>query len=127
MLEPHVVKPKGGNMKCPSQGVTVSAAVIKGRIRMWEYIQGSWSGASAAAMYKGPLVQALCKAFPAQAAMPYAKWVVMEDNDPAGFKSGKAKQAKVEVGIVTDDLPRRSPDFNVLDYSLWRIINVQMR
>ena len=35
--------------------------------------------------------------------------------------------AKAEVGILTDDLPRRSPDLNVLDYSLWALIGKEMR
>ena len=39
----------------------------------------------------------------------------------------QAKRAKSEAGIATDDLPRRSPDFNVLDYALWHAINVHMR
>ena len=52
---------------------------------------------------------------------------LLEDNDPAGFKSSKAKKAKAEAGIVTDDLPRRSLDFNALDYSLWHQINLRMR
>ena len=32
-----------------------------------------------------------------------------------------------EAGITTDDLPKRSPDLNVLDYSLWHAINARMR
>ena len=42
-------------MKCPAMGVTVTAVVIKGRIRMWEYVEGKNKGEKAAAMYKGPL------------------------------------------------------------------------
>ena len=51
----------------------------------------------------------------------------MEDNDPAGYKARAAVTAKSCVGIKTMDLPRRSPDLNVLDYSLWHAINVRMR
>ena len=51
----------------------------------------------------------------------------MEDNDPTGYKSSQGKAAKRESNIVTDDLPQRSPDLNVLDYSLWHAINVRMR
>ena len=67
------------------------------------------------------------KAFPAHAAKARTKWCVLEDNDPAGYKSSKAKAAKADIGIVTDDLPRRSPDFNVLVYALWHAINLSMR
>ena len=35
--------------------------------------------------------------------------------------------AKAEAGLRTLDLPPRSPDLNVLDYSLWHAINVRMR
>ena len=123
--ESHVIKPKP-QTKFPAKGVQVTAAVINGRIRMWEYLPKRWNGAAAAAMYQGPLLKALSKAFPAHAASG-RKWTVLEDNDPAGYKSGKAVAAKSAVGIGTDDLPRRSPDLNVLDYSLWHAINVKMR
>ena len=120
----HVVKP-GKAMKFPAQGVTVTAAVIKGKVRMWEYTHGSWNGATAAAMYRGPLLKAMQKAFPTKPKKQ--SWVVLEDNDPAGYKSGKAKDAKAEVNIVTDDLPRRSPDLNILDYFIWNAVNRAMR
>ena len=122
-----MVKLKGGNNKFPAKGVTVTAAVIKGRIRMWNYVDGTWNGQTAADMYRGPLVKAMRKAFPDHAKKPGAKWEVLEDNDPTGFKSSKARAAKKEVGIEEDALPRRSPDLNVLDYALWHEINVRMR
>ena len=125
--EGHMVKPKGGNMRFPARGVTVTAGVIRGRIRVWDYVDGKWNGEKAATMYKGPLVKAMKRAYPEQATKPGNKWEVLEDNDPSGFKSSKAKKAKSEVGIVTDDLPRRSPDLNVLDYALWHEINTRMR
>ena len=124
--ENFLVKPKAGQ-KYPARGVTVTAAVIKGRIRMWEYVDGRWNGAKAAEMYEGPLGEAMSKAYPEHAAKPRAKWVVMEDNDPSGYKSGKAMRAKERARLVTEDLPCRSPDSNVLDYSLWHEINVRMR
>ena len=114
-------------MRFPAPGVTVTAAVIKGRVRVWHYIDGPWNGDKAAAMYKGPLLRAMTRAYPEHARARRRKWVVLEDNDPAGYKSSKALAAKTEVGIVTDDLPRRSPDLNVLDYALWHAINLRMR
>ena len=71
-------------------------------------------------------MKALCKAYPDYARTD-KKWVILEDNDPAGYKSGKGLKAKREVGMASDDLPRRSPDLNVLDYSLWHAINIKMR
>ena len=52
---------------------------------------------------------------------------MLEDNDPAGYKSSRATAAKVDLGIATLDLPKRSADLNVLDYSLWHDINRHMR
>jgi hypothetical protein len=124
--ENFLVKPKKAQ-KFPAPGITVTAAVIKGRIRMWDYVDGRGSAGNAAAMYEGPLCKAMSKAYPEIAAKPYAKWVVLEDNDPAGYKARKAMQAKERAGIVTEDLPKRSPDLNVLDYCLWHEINVRMR
>ena len=42
-------------MKDPASGATVTAAMIKGRIRMWHYVDGNWNGQKAAYMYKGIL------------------------------------------------------------------------
>ena len=55
------------------------------------------------------------------------KWTIIEDNDPSGYKCAKGCAAKKEANIVTDDLPKRSPDLNVLDYSLWNEVNKRMR
>ena len=64
------------------------------------------------------------KAFPEQGD---SKWKVLEDNDPTGYKSKKGIKAKKEAGIGTDELLKRSPDLNVLDYSLWHAVNTRMR
>ena len=125
--QPWLVKPKGGTVRFPAQGVTVTAAVIKGKIRMWHYVPDKWNGANAAAMYKGPLAKAFAKAYPEHAVKPNATWSLIEDNDPAGYKSSKGMAAKASARIVTDSLPRRSPDLNVLDYALWHAINAKMR
>ena len=77
--------------------------------------------------YAGPLRAALAEAYPEIARNPRKKFLVLEDNDPAGYKCRKAMVAKAEAGIKTTDLPPRSPDLNVLDYSLWHAINVEMR
>ena len=52
---------------------------------------------------------------------------VFEDNDLSGYKSGAGKDAKAKARIITNDLPKRGPDLNVLDYSLWAYINTKMR
>lgn len=120
-LKPHLVKPKG-TLKFPAQSVAIAAAVIKGKIRMWHEVKGNWTGQAAADMYSGPLRKALQAAYPNR-----RSWVVMEDNDPSGYKSRKGLDAKRESRITSMDLPKRSPDCNPLDYSLWHEINVRMR
>ena len=106
--------------KFPS--VQVTAAVIKGKIRVWNYVEGKWTGAEAAHMYTNVLAKALKRAFPNQRA-PFS---VIEDNDPTGYKSRAGVDAKRKAGIVADSLPKRRPDLNVLDYALWNAINRRM-
>ena len=125
-LKSELVKPKG-TLMFPAKSVQVTAAVIKGRIRMWHYCDGRWNAKAAATMYQGPLVKAMRKAYPVVAEQGRSKWVVLEDNDPAGYKSRAALAVKATKNIQTMDLPRRSPDLNVLDYSLWHAINLRMR
>ena len=120
-LKPHLVKPKG-TLKFPAPSVAVTAAVIKGKIRLWHEIRGMWNGQAAADMYEGPLRKAVEKAYPGK-----RSWTVMEDNDPAGYKSRKGMDAKRRAKLASLNLPKRSPDCNPLDYSLWRAINNRMR
>ena len=49
-------------------------------------------------------------------------WLIMEDNDPAGFKSGKGKQANKDSKMRTMDQPPYSPDLNPLHFSIWSAI-----
>ena len=109
-------------MKFPVKGVQVTAAVINGKIRVWRYVDGRWNAKEAVKMYTGDLLKALKRNFPHQ-----KTFSVLEDNDPAGYKSKAALAAKSSVGIKTLNLPPRSPDLNVLDYSLWHTVNVAMR
>ena len=120
-LKQHLVKPKD-TIKFPVKSAVITAAIVKGRIRMWHEVDGRWNGVAAARMYSGPLRKAVAKAFPGR-----RSWVVMEDNDPAGYKCRKGLQAKSDAKLVTLDLPKRSPDCNPLDYSLWKEINSRMR
>lgn len=124
-IEGHLVKPKA-HIKYPMPGVQVTAAVVKGRVRFWHVTEGRWNAAKAVEMYAA-LAKTLAKAYPEHAARPRAKWTVLEDNDPAGYKASAAKAKKVELGISTMSLPPRSPDLNVLDYSIWAEINRRMR
>ena len=50
----------------------------------------------------------------------------MEDNDPAGYKSSKARKAKKELGYKIVSLPPSSPDLNPLDFFLWNDVERHM-
>ena len=45
-----------------------------------------------------------------------AKSVVLDDNDPTGYKSNKALEAKRKLGIQATRFPKYSPDLNPLDF-----------
>ena len=117
-----LIKPKESN-KVKFPGVVVTAAVIKGKVRMFHYIDGRWTAKTATHMYEHHLLPALRKAYPRHK----GKWTIIEDNDPTGYKCKAAVAVKKRLGIVTDSLPKRSPDLNVLDYSLWSEINKRCR
>ena len=131
---------KTGNLRTPGEGLQaemtkpnakrhrkyvggyahVCAGVSGGKIIMWEYYS-KWNGKAAADMYRGPILSALKK----QRGMKDS-YLIAEDNDPTGFKSGLGIEAKAEVGIHTIKWPRYSPDLMPLDYSLWDAINNRM-
>ena len=118
------VKPKQGMAyNTGSKSCLVMGAVGRGKVLLWHAVPGGrWSGQAAADMYKGALKTALAKTWPRKRAH-----VVLEDNDPTGFQSSKGKAAKTESGINTFAIPKRSPDLNPMDYSIWSEINRRMR
>ena len=118
-----LVKPSSGANKAKFPGIRVTAAVIKGKIRVWKYTDGKWNAKAAAEMYKHALAPALKKAYPDHK----GPFTIIEDNDPTGYKSKLGIAAKKDARIIVDCLPKRSPDLNVLDYSLWHEINVRLR
>ena len=90
---------------------------------MWHEVKDRWNAGTAVEMYTGPLRRALAKAHP----NVRGSWRVLEDNDSTGYKSGQAVAAKANVGIQEFNLPKRSPDLNPLDFSLWATVNKKMR
>ena len=53
-------------------------------------------------------------------------YLLAEDNDPAGFKRGKAVAEKKHLHIKTIPWPRYSPDMMPLDFCLWDDISKHM-
>ena len=121
--DPYVRPSKKGPANFGGRGVIVLAGVGAGKVLLWEYIDGrNWSGAVAAEMYSGPMASMLKKTFPGRRC-----WTVLEDNDPTGFKSTKGMNAKEASGMKVFEIPKRSPQLNVCDFSLWQEVNSRMR
>ena len=51
---------------------------------------------------------------------------ILEDNDPTGYKSSKAKAVKKLLKYKIVSLPRYSPDLNPMDFFLWADIEKRM-
>ena len=101
----------------------IIAAVGAGRMMMWHAVPHSrWNGQAAADTYTGPLQKVLSKTWGKK-----RHYHVLEDNDPAGFKSRKGVDAKREARIKPFCIPKRSPDLSVCDYAIWKEVNKRMR
>ena len=117
------VKPKKSLKTGKKKNLLVIAAVGAGKVLMWHAVPtGRWSGQAAADVYSGPLKKALSAEYAQK-----RKHVVLEDNDPTGFKSTKGEDAKKASKIEVFAIPKRSPDLNVLDYSVWKEVNRRLR
>ena len=90
------------------------------RVVLWEY-HTKWNGMVAAEMYNGPIIRTLKKKRGVK-----RSYLLAEDNDPSGYKSGKGMAAKRSLKIKTVKWPRYSPDMMPLDFSLWNDINRRM-
>ena len=99
----------------------ICAGISGDRVVLWEDVGKRWYGERAAEMYLGPILKTLKKVRGVK-----ASHLMCEDNDPAGYKSGKGKAAKRIAHIKTVKWPRYSPDLNPLDFSLWANIGVRM-
>lgn len=125
-LRRHLTKPSQKKHRYhPGATAWVLGGVCGNRIRLWEYIPGRWNGATAAAMYSGPIKQLLLKARPLTSSRK--RWHIVEDGDPAGFKSAAAMAAKKAARMETIDLPPYSPDLQPLDFSLWTQVEQKAR
>ena len=122
-VKPGFTKPDKRKQRVnPGGKVDVCAGIIKGKIRLWHYLpKTNWCGKVAADTYKGPIAKAL-----AQHAGRKRKYLVMEDNDPTGYKSNAAKKAKEEAGIHALEYPQHSPDLNPMDFYVWAEIERRM-
>ena len=105
-----------------AKSVMIAAGVGKGKVLMWHEVQQQWCGQVAADLYSNTMRKILKKVYPGR-----AKWTILEDNDPSGFQSKKAIEAKKASGMSVFHIPPRSPDLNVCDYALWAAVTRAMR
>ena len=118
-LQPGFTKPSASKHKSnPGGYVSILAGICNDRVVLWEEVKGRWNSSKAAEMYAGPIKKVLQRLRPQK-----RSWLIMEDNDPAGYKSGKGKGAKRANKMRTLDQPPYSPDLNPLDFSLWHAIH----
>ena len=119
---PQYTKPNcKRNRKNLGGSLLVCAGIRKDKVVLWKYLDKKWNGAAAASLYRKDIATVLRRHAPAN-----ARPLILEDNDPTGYKSGKALAAKKEMGFKTLNLPRYSPDLNPCDFFLWNDIESRM-
>ena len=116
------VKPRKDLKHNFGQSVHISVALSAAKVLMCHVVDGMWNKESAAAMYTDVLGPSLKRAYPGK-----RTFLLLEDNDPTGYKSGLAKAAKHALGVRVLEFPKRSPDLNPLDYSFWSNVNSRLR
>jgi len=90
-----------------------------GKVLVWETIDDTWTGAKAAEMYTDVVLPALQKRYPNMSTS-----TILEDNDPTGNLSKKGIAAKLAGKMKALSIPKRSPDLNVLDYTIWSTVEI---
>ena len=97
------------------------AGIIGGKVRIWHYLPATWNKAAAVDFYTKVLSPAL-KHYHGDK----KRYTIIEDNDPTGYKSGPALEAKASLKIHPMEFPRYSPDLNPLDFALWNEVERRM-
>ena len=82
-------KPRDKHSFVGSPSVTVSAAVNKNRVIMWHVLKKTWNGASAAQMYKGPLLSAMRRTYGKS-----PTYTIVEDGDRKVIKAVRDSRRK---------------------------------
>lgn len=122
-LQKEYTKPNTKKHRMNTGGVVNIMAGISGdRVVLWEEVGKRWSGQRAAEMYSGPVIKCLRKVHGNK-----RKFLLVEDNDPTGFKSSKGVKAKKDLNIETVEWPPYSPDLMPLDFALWEHVRIAMK
>lgn len=114
-LESGFTKPNSRKHRSnPGGYVNICAGILNGKVKLWHELPDSWNGCVAEDLYRGPIMTTLA----AQRGRK-RRYVIMEDNDPVGYKSNRAKAAKEELKIEPLRFPKYSPDLNPMDFYIW--------
>ncbi|CAK0810352.1 unnamed protein product [Prorocentrum cordatum] len=116
------VKPRRSLKVTFGKGVNVAVAISAKKVLMCHVVPKQWNAAEASTMYSKSLSPALRRAYSGK-----TRFLVLEDNDPSGYKSKSAVQTKVAHAIEVLPFPKRSPDINPLDYGFWDCVNRRLR
>ena len=101
-LQPEMTKPNRKKNRMNTGGhAKVCAGISNSRIVVWEYLPSRWNGKVAAGLYAGPILKALKKHRGEK-----RKYLLLEDNDPQGYKSKKAIAAKEDAKIEALEFPK---------------------
>ena len=121
-LKKAFTKPHPRKHKTNTGGkVNLCAGIINGRVRVWHYLPKTWNKNAAVALYRDVIAPALKKHRGNK-----RTYVILEDNDPTGYKSNDAKSAKATLKIEPLAFPTYSPDLNPCDFSLWEEVQARM-
>lgn len=115
------VKPKRTLKQNFGKSVQVAVAISAKKVLMCHQVPGNWNKEAACDMYQNHLAPALRKAYPSK-----RQFVLLEDNDPVGYKSKAAVDVKASEKVVVYPIPKRSPDLNPLDFGFWSRVNSRL-
>ena len=116
------VKPKKSMKQNFGRKVCVGVAICAKKVLTCYVVKKTWGGAAASELYAKHLAPALRGAFPGK-----RRFLLIEDNDPAGHKSGVGEAAKRDAHISCVPYPKHSPDLMPLDFGFWNAVNRRLR
>ena len=116
------VKPRKDLKQNFGPSVNVAVAISAEKVLMCHVVTGKWNTRAAADMYANSLAPALQNEHPGK-----RSFLLLEDNDPTGYKSNLAKDVKKALGVNILEIPKCSPDLNPLDYAFWSEVNNRLR
>ena len=88
----------------------------------WNTVEGRWGAAAAEDLYTNVALPALQERFGEK-----RSFTILEDNDPTGNRSRRGIEAKRKAKLRVLEIPKRSPELNVLDFAIWSEVERRMR